>query len=1313
MDPRANYESPSPDSLSDQVMEFISKIAQIILRARVGLHNVSALSTQTRKSHPHPQITGGDVSGKHGKNPLYANIQYNTQESGMVQHKMKTRPAPSRPTSPSYPHATNDPAVVLSFDPSTLPSIPSPLIDIYGLIGRLEFWRSGMPVNIDIFLAGTGRKLLERWVVSFEVSAKGSSVSHSPLSASSSNNGGNGKGKADLTDLILLVQSLYSYVRLMPLHSCLTDRVIAKTDLRYCISTADGYLVSPHTNGHDASQSDPFTSNASSPHHQPQHHPHQQFEPQEVDPTSDTTSSSTSPGSSGFHLGAKLKVYKFKPASTSPTSGKLHLSVVYDANVAAQIRSSPVQQKVQRQQQPHQQEQQQPRRQPSTKRKQSPSVSPIQTTSLHSGREDEVVPHSDAKSPQESEDPQSSLPSPTHSESSTSIKPPSSSSPSSSLSPSSRHRSETRATGNSPKRRSSTGSGSPFPSPTLQRRVLSLSHLKMAVTKGLVRETGVGWGLSFDSRASDVDGRSETQHSEHARSADILGSESQAMVDGVVDASFRQLPMTPSVSPQDSRNGRQLQGGGRARSSALFSEFSGLGHSSSSSSPSTDLVEVPVDVHDPSSSEYPQSVHSEAGVLHQPVPLHPGRTRAGPNVARFLNTDTDHKQQDKPQQTSLDSDYHLRTPPPFPLTGNSPHRRVSAPPLPLMTSSSISPFSPPTINISAASPHLSTPSAGLNAASDVTTFGWWTPPAFVDDSPQHHLQQHPYYRSASESGIYGLRMNQYKQRRESYSGPLEPFGSLVGSYEESILSGRMSTLPSKPITFIAEIGVIGFGKCRASLKCPPHINLSFPAYFYELQDDESPATPYVGSVDLETLTGLIVVPEQSGGRSGKGAEEEGEGKEMEEDEHDNEHDERVAERMYAEEQKIRSKWPGGYRLPPKGQLQIIIKNPSRTAVKVFLIPYDFHDMPPGTKTFLRQKSYTLSKASSSSSSTPSTASTTSTPSSSSSKRLYLAKTVRIVFSHRAPDGDEKLRVVCEGPKDPKYMPLDAGTPVGAGVMGTAIGKAGEGTELLVSGRRRGKQQDGMYDQGAAVTGLGGRRAGMGGGAVNFETELMSQLRLSDDDGNRQGNGVGGGLSMLDNGVCVCAGLSRPPIIGMPDMGPSGGIGVGATSGTSRRRRSLIMAGISPNDFKISPVKQPPISMYPGLGKNVSAALFTSPPSPLPVGLSHMSGGNAVGAGLIGSIVGDDETDVFGIVCGTVCSRQQQQQHISASSTHVHVDNRDSFNHLFDRAEEVIDDNRDGEVDRNGCQGAVVDLLATSSRSTKAHIREDDRRLLHR
>ncbi|KAG0334248.1 hypothetical protein BG000_008485 [Podila horticola] len=108
--------------------------------------------------------------------------------------------------------------------------------------------------------------------------------------------------------------------------------------------------------------------------------------------------------------------------------------------------------------------------------------------------------------------------------------------------------------------------------------------------------------------------------------------------------------------------------------------------------------------------------------------------------------------------------------------------------------------------------------------------------------------------------------------------------------------------------------------------------------------------------------------------------------------------------------------PGGMRIPLRGQVQVVIKNPNKTAVKVFLVPYDFSDMPPGTKTFLRQKHYSTGPGMG--------------PSSGQGGTLryaihlqfccpapgyvYLYRSIRVVFANRVPDGKESLRVVMEG-----------------------------------------------------------------------------------------------------------------------------------------------------------------------------------------------------------------------------------------------------------------------------------------------------------
>ncbi|ORY93947.1 hypothetical protein BCR43DRAFT_495601 [Syncephalastrum racemosum] len=221
----------------------------------------------------------------------------------------------------------------------------------------------------------------------------------------------------------------------------------------------------------------------------------------------------------------------------------------------------------------------------------------------------------------------------------------------------------------------------------------------------------------------------------------------------------------------------------------------------------------------------------------------------------------------------------------------------------------------------------------------------------------HQYQYHPHHPlshrlAVGVDSVDGLSSNAHQH-----------INSLVGSYEESLLSGRMSTKPSKPIHFQAQIGVLGKGDCKPSLKCPAHWSVEFPAFFYDLQDDEL-STPYVGTIDFD----------------GK----------------------------------------GGYRLPPQGQLQIVIKNPNKTAVKLFLIPYDMREMPCTTKTLLRQKSYAdygdthqalryaiqihicrTEKG-----------------------RIYLYKQMRVVFTNRAPGATrERLNVVGGDAGIPVYAPL--------------------------------------------------------------------------------------------------------------------------------------------------------------------------------------------------------------------------------------------------------------------------------------------------
>jgi hypothetical protein len=209
------------------------------------------------------------------------------------------------------------------------------------------------------------------------------------------------------------------------------------------------------------------------------------------------------------------------------------------------------------------------------------------------------------------------------------------------------------------------------------------------------------------------------------------------------------------------------------------------------------------------------------------------------------------------------------------------------------------------------------------------------------------------WSNSTSRKYYQWSFTKEEKRRKSFCNDL--FGSFVGTYEESILNGRVSTLPSKPIEFVSEIGVFGRGACKAALRCPPHAIIPFAAYFYQIEDTESPS-PYVGDIDLHKNL-------------------------------------------------MNQKYPGMYRVPPKGQLQILIKNINKMVVKIFLVAYDVSDMPIESKIFLRQVSHR-----------------TVSPMGlcyaiqinmmcDQNGRIFLHKNIRVVFSNCLLDEIEKLDVV--------------------------------------------------------------------------------------------------------------------------------------------------------------------------------------------------------------------------------------------------------------------------------------------------------------
>ncbi|TGZ83977.1 hypothetical protein EX30DRAFT_393513 [Ascodesmis nigricans] len=349
-------------------------------------------------------------------------------------------------------------------------------------------------------------------------------------------------------------------------------------------------------------------------------------------------------------------------------------------------------------------------------------------------------------------------------------------------------------------------------------------------------------------------------------------------------------------------------------------------------------------------------------------------------------------------------------------------------------------------------------------------------------------------------------------RRQSTHALMDlPPASFVGSYEESILNGRMSTTPSKPLNFLAQIGVLGLGKnCKPSLRCPSHVTLPFPAYFYSVGDYEGPS-PYVGQIDLDT--GLR--SSRSGGAKSNG--------------------DIISPASTRSERASKREPPGVggcYRIPQRGQLQIIIKNPHKTAVKLFLVPYDLREMEAGTKTFIRQKSYSAGpsdkvapsddygsgngrdrneRLDSSASGMPEEGKNDASSPVDDEKRhlksgkqalrymihlhivcpsrgrYYLFKNIRVVFANRVPDGKELLRNEILWP-EPKFSPWKPESSVGF-------------KESPGSSRRRAASLH--------TNAMNGGATGFMGSGTEYGTNVMLKERVLDGFGFERNDGSDG------------------------------------------------------------------------------------------------------------------------------------------------------------------------------------------------------------
>ena len=310
-----------------------------------------------------------------------------------------------------------------------------------------------------------------------------------------------------------------------------------------------------------------------------------------------------------------------------------------------------------------------------------------------------------------------------------------------------------------------------------------------------------------------------------------------------------------------------------------------------------------------------------------------------------------------------------------------------------------------------------------------------------------------------------------RSRRPSVSSDHSPIhhASMVGSFEESIFRGRMSTAPSKPLDFVAQIGVLGRGDCKPNLRCPAHVSVPFPAVFYNYPSvgnrsfsDDSPS-PYVGTIDLEHSLKPIETKRIRKRPSSPAPSVDALMKDVTAPE--NTHIGLAIDRKKRERQRKRSVSPKGplggcYRVPQQGQLQIVIKNPNKTAVKLYLVPYSLDGMKAGMKTFVRQRSFSAGPIMEKP--------LTDNPQAvlpeplqhksilrylihlkfccPSKSRYYLYDNIRVVFANRVPDGKESLRNEVQVP-EPRYSCYRPGRE-------SSIGSAGAKLAAEKASRRR-------------------------------------------------------------------------------------------------------------------------------------------------------------------------------------------------------------------------------------------------------------------